>query len=216
MSKNYQYLLFDWDGTLAQTLQTHLKALKDTFSEYEIFPTDFEVTKKVFGDWSGPLKLGVNQADLDVFISKYLKRVNKEVIKAPLYPGVKEMIKNLSEQGKSLALVTTSATQLVEPALEITGMKELFPVILAAEDVTNHKPAAEIIEKALLQLGGTKEEAIIIGDSKSDLGAALNAGIDSVFFSPSEHDVFYSKEHLVKEYSPTFVINNHLELLNLI
>ncbi len=192
MMKKYTFILFDWDGCLAQTLQIHLKAYKDTFAEYGIFPSDFEVTKKVFGDWNGPAHLGVK--DVKTFTDKYLARVHKSFIDAPLYPHALSMVQTLSQSGKKLALVTTSTVQLIAPAIERVGMDQFFSVVLTAEDVTHHKPDAEIVNKALEKLDGKGEEAVIIGDSKSDLGAAQNVGIDSVLFYPPDHELFYPLE----------------------
>ena len=214
MKKNYKYLLFDWDGCLAKTLQIHLDAYKKTFNEYNIFPTDFEVTQKVFGDWNGPAKLGVE--DVKTFTDIYLARVAVNLPLASLYPHALNTLQELTKAGKKLALVTTSTIKFVQPVLEKTKMSDLFTVVLAAEDVAEHKPAPEIVYTAIEKLKGNKEECIIIGDSKSDLGAALNAGIDSVLFSPNDHKLFYDRAELIEKYSPTFVIKDHKELLDIL
>ena len=184
MAKKYQYLLFDWDGCLAQTLQIHLNAYKETFSDYHIFPTDLDVTQQVFGDWNGPLKLGVTDNDLSAFTQKYLDRVDQNYASAPLYPYAFSTIKSLSEAGKDLALITATTIRLVQPALEKTGVTDFFRIILTSEDVEKHKPDPEIVEKAIQKLDGNKDQAIIIGDSKSDLGG------ESINEKPSLPTVF--------------------------
>lgn len=214
MKKNYNYILFDWDGCLAKTLQIHLDAYKDTFAEYDIFPTDVEVTKQVFGDWNGPAKLGVE--DVPTFTDAYLARVVQHFAEAPLYPHALETVKKLKKAGKKIALVTTSTVKLIKPALKKTKMEKYFEFVLAAEDVKEHKPAPEIINKSLAKWKAPKEESIIIGDSKSDLGAANNAKIDAVLFSPKDHDIFYDEKELTETYKPTFVIDDHKELLDIL
>lgn len=211
--KNYKYVLLDWDGCLAKTLQIHLKAYKQTFAEYGIEPSDFDITKKVFGDWNGPAKLGIE--DVDGFTEKYLHRVDQHFADAELYQDARQVVETLSKS-KSLALVTTSTRRWIESALEKTGMRDLFLVVLAKEDVSQHKPDPEIVESAIKFLKGNKEESIIVGDSKSDLGAAQNAGIDSVFFSPRDHDAFYDSKDLIEKYKPTFVIEKHEQLLDIL
>lgn len=213
MQKHYQYLLFDWDGCLAQTLQIHLKAYQETFAEYGVQPTVEEITQKVFGDWNGPAHIGIQ--DVAGFTEKYLARVNQTYVQAPLYPHVFSTIQALSQNGKSLALVSSSTNRLSLPALEHHNITSFFKVILTAEDVTEHKPAPEIIDKALQRLGGNKAEAVIIGDSKSDLGAAQNAGIDAILFYPDDHTIFYNREKLL-DYKPKAVIQAHRELLELL
>lgn len=211
MSSPYKYILFDWDGCLAKTLEAHLQAYQDTFAEYDMFPSPSLITHRVFGDWQGPAKLGVPKPE--EFTQKYLNRLTDHFINAPLYPNAFSTLQTLA-RSKKLALLTSSTSKLIHPAIEKQLVAKFFSVVITAEDVTEHKPAPEIITKALTLLQGQEEEAIIIGDSKSDLGAAQNAGIDSVLFFPEHHSNFYEKENLLK-FSPTHVISDHSELLDI-
>lgn len=210
--KTYSHLLFDWDGCLAQTLQIHMTAYQQTFAEYQLYPSDEDVARKVFGDWEGALNVGLQRGDLDPFVTTYLDRVNQHFSDAELYPGAFEVVEHFSHTDKKLVLVTSSTGKHVYPALQKKSMQSLFDQVLVAEDVTHHKPNREIIDKALSLTSGSTDHAIIIGDSKSDLGAARNAGIDSVLFFPPEHTLFYDKEKLIAEYQPTFVIERLVEL----
>jgi len=74
--------------------------------------------------------------------------------------------------------------------------------MVTVEDVANHKPHAEPIERALELIGGDPTSAVMIGDSDKDLGAARNAGIDSILFAPPDHDEIYDAEHLAS-FDPT-------------
>lgn len=211
--KKYRYLLYDWDGCLAKTLQIHLDAYKQTFAEFNIFPSDFEITQKVFGDWNGPAKFGID--DIPTFTNAYLARVVQKFATAPLYPHAKDAIVHFSKT-KKIALITTSTITLVKPALEHHGISSFFTSVLTAEDVKRHKPNPEIIELALQKLDGNKQETVIIGDSKSDLGAAQATGIDSVLFYPADHALFYNKQQLIHQYNPTFVIEDHQNLVDIL
>jgi phosphoglycolate phosphatase-like HAD superfamily hydrolase len=54
-------------------------------------------------------------------------------------------------------------------------------------------------------LSGSKQAAIMIGDSDKDLGAANNTGIDSILFYPPEHKKFYDLEKL-RTLNPTYIV----------
>ncbi|MGH7204454.1 MAG: HAD family hydrolase [Candidatus Levyibacteriota bacterium] len=211
--KKYKYLLFDWDGCLAMTLDVWLQAYKEVFSEYNVYPEDREIALKVFGDWNAPLKFGIN--DVDTFTKKMITKVNERYSTLQLYNGVKDTLQTIKAKDKRLALLTTSTSTLVLPSLEYHKLKEYFDTILTAESVTKHKPDPEIIEKAINELGGSKELSIIIGDSKSDLGAAQNAGIDSALFYPEHNQVFYDLERL-KSFNPTYTITKFDKLLEIL
>lgn len=211
--KQYKFILLDWDGCLAKTLDIHLQSYEKTFAEYGIYPEDREITQKVFGDWNGPKKLGIT--DIDTYTKKYLNRVNKAYPTVGLYEDVFETLTVLKNMEKKLALITTSLKSTVQPALANNNLTNMFDVFLGSEDVIKHKPDPEIIFKALDLLNGEKNQAIIIGDSKSDLGAASNAGIDSLLFFPEYNKAFYDLK-VLKTYNPTYVVTDFKEVLKII
>jgi pyrophosphatase PpaX len=207
--RSYQYFLFDWDGCLARTLDIVLDTYKETFAEYAIFPSDEDITQKVFGSWEAPVLFGVK--DIDGFTKKFLHRLENNYEKVSLYDHAKEVLGFYKEKGKKIGLVTTSKLRTIASALKRLEVQDFFDIVLTAEDVEKHKPDPEIIIKAMERFNGSLEDAIIIGDSKSDLGAALNAKISSVLFHPETNERFYHLEKL-KEYHPTFIIRDFSEL----
>jgi len=207
--KAYKYIFFDWDGCLAKTLQIWLEAYKAVFAEYGIYPEDREIAEKVFGDWNGPRKLGVE--DIDSFTRKLLAIVNEKSLDVKLHDGVKEILDTLKSRGRRLALLTSSKRAIIETGLRNNRIEEYFEIIFTTEDVENNKPHPEMINKAINKLNGNKEGSIMIGDSKKDLGAANNAKIDSILFYPKEHELFYDFE-LLNSYKPTYVIDDFKEL----
>jgi pyrophosphatase PpaX len=88
-------------------------------------------------------------------------------------------------------------------------------LIIAADDINNHKPHPEALEKALEQLGGDKQNAVIIGDSDKDIGAAKNAGIDCILFYPDEHKKFYDINKL-RELGATHIVDDFRRVIELV
>ena len=99
--------------------------------------------------------------------------------------------------------------------MENNNLTNFFDIVISGDEVENHKPHPEVIEKGLAALNGEKELAIMIGDSRKDLGAAKNAGIDSVLIYPPEHKLYYDLDDL-KTYQPTFVASGFKELEDMI
>lgn len=211
--KHYSYILFDWDGCLAMSLDVWLKAYKEVFAEYNAFPTDREIALYAFGDWNGPKKFGID--DVEAFAQKMLVKINEKYGSLQLYPEVKATLETLRKKNKKLALVTTSKESLVNQALTHHKLTSVFDVILTAESVTKHKPDPESLEKALQELKADKESSIMIGDSKSDLGAAQNANIDSILFYPKHNHIFYDLDHLTS-YKPTYTVTRFEEILTIV
>lgn len=208
----YKYILLDWDGNLARTLDIWLLAYRKVLDDRSIIKTDQEIAagfgllSKQMVDW------GVEDIDAAMLQADTIAKRNLPNVE--LYPDALFVLEKLHERGHKLALITTSTHENVVHLLEKYGIKQLFSTIVAGDDTTNHKPHPEPLELALKQLGGDKEYAVMIGDSDKDLGAAKNAGVDSILFYPDKHQKFYDLESL-KSYSPTHIVNDFKEILEI-
>ncbi len=139
----------------------------------------------------------------------------KKLPDVKLYPDVMFVLKELKKKNKKLALITTSSHKNIEHLLVKHGLVSVFDVIIAGDDVRNHKPHPEPLELAIKKMDGNKEDAIMIGDSDKDLGASVNAGIDSILFYPPEHEKFYDIKKL-NELKPKYVVRNFKEVIQII
>lgn len=97
-----------------------------------------------------------------------------------LFPGMADLLLRLRAQGARLALVTSKSRHTTEMAFRVTGVGDLFEVVLCAGETTEHKPHPEPLFRVLELLGAGPERAVYIGDSPYDLQAAANAGIPGV------------------------------------
>lgn len=209
----YQYVLLDWDGNLAKTLDLWLEVCREVLARRGHHLNNQEIAAG-FGALKNQLEsLGVN--DIEEAFDEMDELASEKLPNVELYPDVLEVLELLHEKGKSLALITTSWHDTIKHTLEKYNMLKFFSVIVAGDDVTHHKPHPEPLEKAIEALGGTKDKAVMIGDSDKDLGAAANAGVDSILFFPSEHEKFYDLEKL-KELKPTYIVDDLRKLLRII
>lgn len=209
----YKYILLDWDGNLARTLDIWLTAYKTVPRDRNIPKTDQEIAagfgllRKQMVDW------GIT--DIDDAMQQADSIAKKMLPSVELYPDALFVLEELHTRGYKLALITTSTHENVTHLLEHHNIKQLFDVIIAGDDTVNHKPHSEPLELALKHLGGNKEDAVMIGDSDKDLGAAKNAGVDSILFYPEEHEKFYSLEDL-RSHSPTHIVNDFRDVLGIV
>ncbi len=211
--KTYKYIFLDWDGCVAKTLDLWMEAYRQTFQEFGVDLPEKTIAQEVFGDWNGALKFGIKENDL--FNKKVVEKVDETYPMVKLYDGAFKTIAKLKKDGKKLALLTSSRRDLVFPALKNNNISTYFDLLLTAGDVKKHKPDPEIINKALTTFNCGKDEVIIMGDSKSDLGAATNAGISSILFYPEENETFYDFEFL-KSFNPSFIVRKFDGILDII
>ncbi len=211
--KRYKYILLDWDGNLAKTLDIWLDACRAALENQGVSKSDEEIGSS-FGQFTQYMhEWGVSDikkaiSDADVIAKKNLPEVE-------LYPDALEVLEKLHGSGHKLALITTSPHENVGHLLDKYSLRNFFNEIIAADDTVNHKPHPEPLELAIKRLGGSKEAAVMIGDSDKDLGAAANAGIDSILFYPDEHRKFYDLDKL-KELQPTHIVTQFPKILEIV
>ena len=211
--KKYSLLLFDWDGCLARTLPLVFESYRHTFNAYGKPVTDNFIVNEALGTWDAPAKKGIK--DIEGFNKMYLDYAHNNYNKVEMYPNTKETLKYFKNLGKTMMLVTTSGNATIEPALQQFNLEGIFTELITADSVTKYKPDPEGVMLGMEIAGVSKDKTIIIGDSKSDLGAAQNSGIDSVLFYPKDHKDIHSLEDL-KKYNPTYIISDFTELRNII
>lgn len=205
-------LLFDLDGTLIDTNELIIDSFLYTLNIYK--PGEYG-REDVIPFIGPPL--------IDTF-TKIDEKKAKEMVKTyrdhnhkmhdtliAEYEGVYETIEQLHKDGYNLAIVTTKIHKTALMGLEVTGLKKFFDVVVGLDDVTNAKPHTEPLEKALAQLGVSKEGAMMIGDSKYDILAGKNLGIPTVAVGWT----IQGEEH-VRSFEPDYVISNMRELLTIV
>ena len=108
------------------------------------------------------------------------------------YEGVEAALRELREDGRRLGIVTSKSHDAVDLAWGVLPtLRELFDVVIAAEDTARHKPEADPVLEGLRRLGAGPEGACYVGDAPFDMMAGRAAGVTTIavtwgFFPPPE------------------------------
>jgi pyrophosphatase PpaX len=210
--KQYDTFLFDWDGTLARTVELWLEEKYNQYANYGI-AIDRRVNAHEFGNLKAPLTHGLPLEHLTEFQEGINSRMREILPNVLLYDDAAAMLTNLKANGKKLALITTSLRANLDAVIKQHSVEELFDLIVTSEDVGKHKPDPEGINFAIEHLGADKDRTIMLGDTSHDILAAKNAGIDSALFFPEAHEIMYELEHL-QIHGPKYVVRSWQELLD--
>ncbi|KKT35018.1 MAG: Pyrophosphatase PpaX [Candidatus Collierbacteria bacterium GW2011_GWF2_44_15] len=205
----YKYFLFDWDGSLGNSLPMWFEAFQKVFAEYGKRVTYKQIGEKVIGDWEGPSRMGIENQE------EFFTRMEVELMpKLPfveLNPGAKELIENIKKLGGKVAVVSSSKRKYVEPAMQKNGLMNLVDVFLAKEDVKRHKPDPMMLNRAIGMVGGEPDKALMVGDTGKDIMAAKNAGMASALYYPKRYEEFYARR-LQEGWKSTYTIRSFGEL----
>jgi phosphoglycolate phosphatase len=133
-----------------------------------------------------------------------------------LYDGVEIGLNYLQQQGYRLACVTNKPISFTQPLLTIMGIADFFDVTLGGDQVTNRKPDPEPLLTAAEKLGVDPKQAVMLGDSISDIMAARGAGMPIICVSYGYNhgqDIRRQERH---SHHPDAVIDSLAELKSLI
>lgn len=99
---------------------------------------------------------------------------------ARTYPGVDECLKQLAVHGCRLAVVTNKPEQFVGPLLDRLNLTRWFELSVGGDTLEVRKPDPQPLLHAMTRLGGTPGTTVMVGDSATDVNAAIAAGIPCV------------------------------------
>ncbi len=180
-----QYILFDLDGTLTDPMLGITKAVQYALKRFNIEVEDLETLIPFIGP---PLKqsfmdiYGFSQEDAlkAVEISReYFVPIG--MYENQIYPGVREMLENLKEAGRTLLIATSKPVDFAEKILEHFGIEEYFEYVsgssLNQERTTKEEVIAHLLEEEQLV---DMTELIMAGDRKYDILGAKEFGIKSI------------------------------------
>lgn len=184
--KNY---LFDWDGSLADSLPLWFETFLRVFAGYGIETNYLEIGEKVLGDWNGPVALGVENTE--EYFQKVEMELGSKLDEVRLNDGALTLVQRIKAEGSRVGILTNSKRSWVQGALERTGLSGEIDIFLGKENVTKTKPDPEMLLKAMSDLGAMGHKCVMIGDSVKDVEAAKAAGVKSILYLPKRYAEFY-------------------------
>ncbi|MGZ8216883.1 HAD-IA family hydrolase [Methylomagnum sp.] len=184
MKDRFDLLVFDWDGTLFDSIGWIVECLQYAAEDCGLpVPSDYEA-RSVIG-------LGLLEAmhalypgstpDLAARVARSYRRLynTRTMSAAGLFDGVLDMLEALRGRGYRLAVATGKNRAGLDHILDATGTRDYFHATRAADE-TASKPNPAMLFQLMDELRVARERTLMIGDSVHDLRMAQNAGIPAV------------------------------------
>jgi HAD superfamily hydrolase (TIGR01509 family) len=187
-------LIFDVDGTLAETEELHREAFNDAFAAAGLdWHWDQALYAKLLAVTGGKERIGYFQqlarhatpldaAAIAALHADKTARYAAQVAKGglALRPGVRRLLQEARAAGLRLAIATTTSRPNVEALLAACAPLPAFDVIAAGDEVASKKPAPDIYLAALAQLDLPAANCIAVEDTENGLRSAVGAGLRCV------------------------------------
>lgn len=178
-----RYILFDFDGTLYDTVEGITKSAQYALSKIGI-SAELDELRCFAGP---PLTdkfmevFGFDRATADRATLLFRERYRPiGIFESGPFPGMAEFLARLNERGFMLAVATSKPQDMAELLLSRAGILDAFRVICGSGHDGNNNTKEEIVRRTVSQLGAGKDECVLIGDTKYDVLGAHAAGVKCI------------------------------------
>ncbi len=180
---NIRLIVFDWDGTIMDSTGRIVSAMQQAARKQNLpIPTD-KAVKNIIG-------LGLTQCFNILFpdlkchkaiTEEYrFQYVEADATPSPIFDGVETVLTELKAKGYILAVATGKARHGLDRVLAGSGLAKYFDYTIGADEVTNAKPAPDMLNWLMQQTQIKPQQVAMIGDTSFDLEMANNAGTHAI------------------------------------
>ena len=208
-------LVFDLDGTLVDTAPDLVDTLNVVFAREGMPPVPYDEARMMIGGGARAMLVrgleaegrAVTTALVERLLSDFLTYyVDHIAVRSRPFPGLIDALALLAARGHRFAVCTNKLESLSVLLLNELGLAGRFEAICGQDTFGVQKPDPEILRRTIAAAGGTADNAVMIGDSATDIRTARAAGIPVIAV-----DFGYS-ERPVAEFAPDRVISHFTQL----
>lgn len=179
----YQYLFFDFDGTLYDTVEGITRCV-----QYALSKRGLDAPLDALRCFAGPPlddmfveKFGFTREDAEQAVRDFRERyVPIGLYESKPFPGLKELLRDLRAAGYRLAVTTSKPQVLAEELLRREELYELFDCVCGAAEEGEGNAKWQVLRRAMESLHAPEEESVLIGDTKYDVAGAMRCGIPCI------------------------------------
>jgi len=215
VTKKYDLIIFDWDGTILDSEAHIIHCMANAIGDESLpIPSENQI-KHIIG-----LSLSVAIPNLigdvpETIVNKITANFKRHFFDpthedSELFEGVSNVIAELHTIGYYLAVATGKGRRGLDIAFQTTGLGQYFHLSRCADE-TRSKPDPMMLDEILADLDLPAERAIMIGDTSYDIEMANNIKMDSIAVTYGMHD----KDHL-KISNPTHFLDDIQKLYTIL
>ena len=229
---NKKYIIFDFDGTLANTNNIIIASWQATFEHYLGYTLPVREIEATFGEiLVNTIGRLIPDAPVNEVVDYYraYQDTHQADYEVYVFEGIRELLEQLRERGCIIGVGTSRTAYSFWNYMKKLGMDGYVDEAVTMNDVTSHKPDPETIDAVLIKMmahageaydsgsgipDAVRKAALMVGDTKYDIGCANNAGVDSVMVGWSHY--VDEEDMLADGFVPTYRMERPEQLLEII
>jgi len=203
MAKQYDLIVWDWDGTLADSTGMITTAIVKAAEQVGLSPLTAEAASSIIGlglrESVEALYPGISDEQAKALATQYNVNYFAGESEIPLFAGAADTIKTLNRRGFKLAVATGKSRRGLNLALEHTQLRNYFHATRTVDECFS-KPHPQMLDELMDNLVVLPERTLMIGDTNYDLQMAKNAGVDAigVTYGAQKSDVWQNLDPVQK------------------
>lgn len=217
--ENPKLVLFDLDGTLVDSVPDLAHAIDRMLHELGKETVGIERVRSWVGNGAAVLVQRalagcieaqiIDSGEFDQAYALFLKFYSENTAdQSRLYEGVEECLVSLQNQQIKMGLVTNKPIQFTRTMLAGFKLDGFFDVVIGGDSLPQKKPSPEPLLEAMASCEATPSETLMVGDSKSDVGAARAAGCPVICVPYG-----YNHGEDIARYEPDLIVQSLAELV---
>lgn len=204
--------MFDWDGTLMDSISKIVESMQSSAKHLGLPVPDYDQAKDVIGISLLPalkklFDIDDEKAAMDLFHTYKKQFKDHTQISSPLFAGAIELLQELKERGYILAVATGKARPGLEHNWHHSNTKHFFSTSRTADDAKS-KPSPDMLQQILSELNLSADQVVMVGDTTYDMAMAEAINMDRIGVSFGVHSADVLQKH-----KPLAVIDSLDELL---
>lgn len=209
-------VILDFDGTLADTQPIIIASIQHTLRELHLPPRTDTECRTIIGLPLAQCFVTLCGVDNDTaercadVYRRVFDELNTDGI-VTLFPHVLDTIKSLHDRGLQLAICSSRGRPTLEGFVKTFHLENYVGMVVSANDVQQHKPHPEPVQKILAAFGIQPDEALVVGDASYDIMMGRNAGCHTV-------GVTYGNQSAseLRSAGADYLVDDFAEILNII
>lgn len=185
--KKYDFVLWDWNGTLLDDLEMNLEVMRELMLENDLQnvpPKEFYLEHFGFpvGDFYELLGFDFSKIDYQKLADDYVKKYDEKFASTHLFENAEKTLKTLFENGVRQAVISATGHERLVRQVKRFEISKVFDAVLGTEnDLGKGKTA--VAEEWLKKSGADPKRTVFIGDTLHDLETANAIGCDCIFIA---------------------------------
>jgi phosphoglycolate phosphatase len=190
MPERYELVVFDWDGTLMDSAAAIVAAIVSACRDLGLPEPPEARARHVIGlGLADALRHAVPELAVEDYprmAERYRHHYLSRDHQLALFPGAYEMVAELADGGRLLAVATGKSRLGLDRALAHSGLGAFFHATRCADECFS-KPHPAMLEELMAELGVARSRTLMVGDTTHDLQMARNAGVHGLAVAFGAH-----------------------------